>query len=46
MKANFGPQNTHFILDFWGKARANNQARINTHPIAYHSLDVRQSAPS
>jgi CRISPR-associated endonuclease/helicase Cas3 len=40
MKANFRPQNTRFILDFWGKARANNEGGISTHSIAYHSLDV------
>jgi CRISPR-associated endonuclease/helicase Cas3 len=28
------------ILDFWGKARANNQAGPSVHSIVYHSLDV------
>src|SRR4029077_4694829 len=29
-----------FIMDFWGKARASNQAGSSTHSIIYHSLDV------
>jgi HD domain len=33
-------QDSSFILDFWGKARANIEAARNTHPIVYHSLDV------
>ena len=33
-----GRQN--FILDFWGKARASDQAGSTSHSIVYHSLDV------
>jgi CRISPR-associated endonuclease/helicase Cas3 len=29
-----------FILDFWGKARENNEAGTSTHSVAYHSIDV------
>jgi hypothetical protein len=40
MKTDFELQNPLFILDFWGKARANNQVGSSTHSIVYHSLDV------
>jgi CRISPR-associated endonuclease/helicase Cas3 len=33
-------QHPLFILDFWGKAGANNQAGPSAHSIVYHSLDV------
>ena len=40
MKTDFELQNPLFILDFWGKARATEQAGSSTHSIAYHSIDV------
>jgi CRISPR-associated endonuclease Cas3-HD len=40
MKTDFELQNPLFILAFWGKARADNQAGSSTHSIVYHSLDV------